>query len=82
MNPFFMMQFVQQVQQIKRNPNQLANILQQRGMITPQQAQDIQNMGGDYQQIGQYLMQQGRMPNNIQQYQGQVQQVQDMLKNN
>lgn len=87
MNPFFMMnnpmmQFVQQVQQIKRNPNQLANILQQRGMITPQQAQDIQNMGCDYQQIGQYLMQQGRMPNNIQQYQGQVQQVQDMLKNN
>ena len=87
MNPFFMMnnpmmQFVQQVQQIKRNPNQLANILQQRGMITPQQAQDIQNMGGNYQQIGQYLMQQGRMPQNIQQYQGQVQQVQDMLKNN
>lgn len=80
MNPFFMMQFVQQVQQIKRNPNQLANILQQRGMITPQQAQDIQNMGGDYQQIGQYLMQQGRMPNNVQQYQGQVDQIQNMMK--
>lgn len=85
MNPFFMFnnpmfQIIQQVQQIKRNPAQLANILQQKGMINTQQAQDIQKMGGDYQQIGQYLMNQGRMPSNVQQYQGQVEEVQKMMK--
>lgn len=85
MNPFFMFnnpmfQIIQQVQQIKRNPAQLANVLQQKGMINPQQAQDIQKMGGNYQQIGQYLMNQGRMPTNVQQYQGQVDQIQNMMK--
>lgn len=87
MNPFFnmmnnpMMQIINQVQQIKQNPNQLANLLQQKGMITPQQAQDIQSMGGNYEQIGQYLMKQGRLPGNISQYQSQVEQVQNMMKN-
>lgn len=86
MNPFFMMnnpmmQFINQVQQIKQNPNQLANILQQKGMITPQQAQDIQSMGGNYEQIGQYLMKQGRLPGNVSQYQSQVEQIQNMMKN-
>lgn len=78
MNP--MMQFIQQIYQIKRNPNQLANILQQRGMINAQQAQEIQKMGGNYEQIGQYLMNQGRMPTDVQQYQNQVQQIQQMMK--
>ena len=78
MNP--MMQFISQVQQIKQNPNMLANLLQQRGMINSQQAQDIQKMGGNYEQIGHYLMNQGRMPSNVQPYQNQVQQVQDMMK--
>jgi hypothetical protein len=87
MNPFFnmmnnpMMKIINQVQQIKQNPNQLANLLQQRGMITPQQAQDIQSMGGDYEQIGQYLMKQGRLPGNVNQYQSQVEQIQNMMKN-
>ena len=85
MNPFFMMnnpmmQFISQVRQIKQNPNQLANILQQRGMISPQQAQDIQRMGGNYEQIGHYLMNQGRMPQNVEQYQNQVDQIQNMMK--
>ena len=85
MNPFFMfnnpmMQFISQVRQIKQNPNQLANLLQQRGMISPQQAQDIQRMGGNYEQIGHYLMNQGRMPNNVEQYQNQVDQIQNMMK--
>lgn len=85
MNPFFMMnnpmmQFINQVRQIKQNPNQLANVLQQRGMISPQQAQDIQKMGGNYEQIGHYLMNQGRMPNNVEQYQNQVDQIQNMMK--
>lgn len=77
MNP--MMQVIQQYRQIKRNPNQLANILQQRGLISPEQAQNIQQMGGNYSQIGQYLMNQGRMPTNVQQYQNQVEQVQNII---
>ena len=77
-NPMF--QLIQQVQMIRQNPSQLANVLQQRGMINQQQAQDIQKMGGNYQQIGQYLMNQGRMPNNVQQYQGQVEQIEKMMK--
>lgn len=78
MNP--RMQFIQQVMQIKRNPNQLAGFLQQKGMITPQQAQDIQKMGGNYEQIGHYLMNQGKMPTDVQQYQNEVNQVQNMMK--
>lgn len=72
MNPFFsmmqrnpIMNVMQQVQQIKQNPNQLAAILQQRGMINQQQAQEIQKMGSNYGQIGQYLMNSGTMPTNI-----------------
>lgn len=72
MNPFFnmmqrnpMMNMFQQIQQIRQNPNQLASLLQQRGLVTPQQAQEIQRMGSHYGQIGQYLMNQGTMPTNI-----------------
>lgn len=85
MNPFFnfmnnpMMNVLRQVQQIKQNPNQLAGFLQQRGMITPQQAQDIQKMGNNYEQIGHYLMDAGRMPTNVQQYENQVNEVQNMM---
>lgn len=88
MNPFFnmmnnpMVNIIRQVQQIKQNPNQLATLLQQRGMINEQQAKDIQKMGGNYEQIGQYLMNNGRMPTNVQQYQDQVNQVQNMIQNN
>lgn len=88
MNPFFnmmnnpMMNIIRQVQQIKQNPNQLASLLQQRGMINDQQAKDIQQMGGNFEQVGQYLMQNGKMPTNVQQYQGQVNQVQNMMNDN
>lgn len=88
MNPFFnmmnnpIMNVMRQVQQIKQNPNQLAGFLQQRGMINEQQAKEIQKMGSNYEQIGHYLMDNGRMPTNVQQYNGQVQQVQDMMQNN
>lgn len=87
MNPFFnmmnnpIMNVMRQVQQIKQNPNQLAGFLQQRGMINEQQAKEIQKMGSNYEQIGHYLMDNGRMPTNVQQYNGQVQQVQDMMQN-
>ena len=86
MNPFFhmmnnpMMNVLQQVQQIKSNPGQLASLLKQRGMIDDTQFNDISKMGNNYQQIGQYLMQHGRMPQNVSQYQGQVQQIQNMMK--
>lgn len=75
------MNVMRQVQQIKQNPNQLAGFLQQRGMINEQQAKEIQKMGSNYEQIGHYLMDNGRMPTNVQQYNGQVQQVQDMMQN-
>ena len=87
MNPFFnmmnspIMNVMRQVQQIKQNPNQLAGFLQQRGMINEQQAKEIQQMGSNYEQIGHYLMDNGRMPTNVQKYNGQVQQVQDMMQN-
>ena len=82
MNPFFMMNILQQVREIKQNPNQLSSLLQQKGMINDQQVRDIQQMGGNFEQVGQYLMQNGKMPTNVQQYQGQVNQVQNMMHNN
>jgi DNA-binding FrmR family transcriptional regulator len=39
-------------------------------------------MGGNFEQVGQYLMQNGKMPTNVQQYQGQVNQVQNMINDN
>ena len=75
-----MLNVLRQVQQIKQNPNQLASLLQQRGMINDQQAQDIQKMGTNYEQIGHYLMNNGRMPTNVQQYESQVNEVQNMMK--
>lgn len=87
MNPFFnlmnnpIMQIMKQVQQIKQNPNQLASLLQQRGMISEQQAKDILGMGNNYEQIGQYLMQNGKMPTNVQQYESQVNEVQNYMSN-
>lgn len=87
MNPFFSMMnnpvinILNQVRQIKQNPSQLASLLQQRGMINEQQAQDIQKMGNNYEQIGQYLMNNGKMPTNVQPYQEQVNQVQNMMQN-
>ena len=92
MNPFFnsmamqrmnpmqnMINIMQQVRHIKQNPNQLASLLQQRGMINESQARDIQSMGSNYQQIGRYLMNNGKLPNDVQSYQSQVEQVQNII---
>lgn len=80
MNPMQnMMNIMQQVKQIKQNPNQLASLLQQRGMINDNQVKDIQSMGNNYEQIGRYLMNNGKLPNNVQSYQGQVEQVQNII---
>lgn len=89
MNPYFngmnpmngAMQFIQRVMQIKQDPTQLSNLLMQRGMINQQQAQEIARMGGNYEQIGQYLISNGKMPTNVQAYQGQVNEVQNLMQN-
>lgn len=73
---------MRQVQQIKQNPNQLAGFLQQRGMINEQQAKEIQKMGSNYEQIGHYLMSNGRIPQDYQKYQGDVNQIQNMINQN
>lgn len=75
-----MMNIVQQARQIQQNPAMLSPILQQCGMITDQQAKDIQKMGNNYEQIGQYLIQNGRVPNNYKSYSDQVSQIQNMMK--
>ena len=76
-----MMSFIQQVRQVQQNPSMLSQLLQQRGMISDQQAKEIQKMGTNYEQIGQYLIQNGRMPSNYRQYENQIGQVQSMMQN-
>lgn len=76
------MDVIQQYHQIKQNPDLLASFLQKQGMISEQQAKEIKNMGNNYEQVGQYLMQQGKMPTNVQQYDNQVCQVQGLMNNN
>lgn len=75
-----MLNILQQVMQIKQNPSQLATLLQQKGMVNEQQARDIQQMGGNFEQVGQYLMQNGMMPTNVQPYTEQVNQIQNMMQ--
>ena len=75
-----MMSLVQQARQIQQNPSMLSTLLQQRGLITDQQAKEIQKMGNNYEQIGQYLIQNGKMPNNVKSYEDQVNQIQNMMK--
>lgn len=95
MNPFFnpmampgvakanpmqnIMNVMQQVRQIKQNPSQLASLLQQRGMVNESQAKEIEKMGNNYEQIGHYLMNNGKLPNNVQPFQGQIEQVQNLM---
>lgn len=86
MNPFFnlmnnpMLQVINQFRQIKQNPNQLGAVLHQRGLISTEQANEISKMGNNYEQIGQYLMQNGKMPTNVSQYQNQVSQIENMMR--
>ena len=77
-----MMDIIQQYQQIKQHPEMLGPFLQQHGMINGQQLKDIQEMGNNYEQVGQYLMQNGKMPTNVQQYENQVNQFQNMMNIN
>lgn len=70
-----MMRVMQQVQQIKQNPNQLGAFLKSRGVIDDAQAQEISKMGGNYAQIGQYLIGNGTMPQPSQDMVNQAQQA-------
>lgn len=86
MNQFFnalnnnpILNVMRYAQQVKQNPSMLASLLQQRGLIDEQQVKDIQKMGSNYAQVGEYLIQNGKMPNNVQQYEHQVNQVQNMM---
>ena len=74
------MSLVQQIRQVQQDPSSLSQLLQQRGMITSQQAKDIQKMGTNYEQIGQYLIQNGKIPNNISSYENQINQIQNMMR--
>lgn len=86
MNQFFnalnnnpILNVMRYAQQVKRDPSKLAALLQQRGMINEQQVKDIQQMGSNYAQVGEYLMQNGKMPTDVKQYEGQVNQLQSMM---
>ena len=60
--PFGMLQQVMQAYQVvRKDPNQLNNILLQRGCITQQQYQDMQQkgIGGNPEAVGNYMMSQG-----------------------
>ena len=72
-----MMSFIQKVREVQNNPSMLPQLLQQQGLVNEQQAKEIQKMGNNYEQIGQYLIQNG---NNIRTYENQVSQIQNMLK--
>ena len=74
------MSLVQQARQIQQNPSMLSQLLQQKGIISEQQAKDIQKMGNNYEQVGQYLIQNGKMPGNLKSYESQVSQIQYMMK--
>lgn len=65
--------------QIKQDPSKLAALLQQRGLISEQQVKDVQQMGSNYAQVGEYLMQNGKMPTDVKQYEAQVNQVQNLM---
>ena len=63
MNLMNIMNIVSQVKQIKENPNGIAQFLYNNGRIDQNQMKDIEKMGGNYEEIGQYLMNKGLMPN-------------------
>lgn len=45
-----------QVRQLRQNPQGVADLLKQSGQISDAQYNDIKNMGGNFSQIGQYLL--------------------------
>lgn len=74
------MNMIQQIRQMQQNPNQLASLLLNNNKITREQYEEIKNYNP--QQIGEYLMKTGSIPQQqVQQaYQNIVPQVQQQLK--
>lgn len=66
MNPLMngvgnIMRIVNEVNQLKKNPSGIADFLKKQGKVSDEQYKAIQKMN-DPSQIGQYLMQNGVMP--------------------
>jgi len=81
-----MMQILSAIQQVRQNPAMLNDLLLQKGRITPQQYQQMQQQGisGNPEAIGNYMMGQGMFsPQQAQQeYQQAVGPIQQSLKQN
>ena len=76
-----LMRVMNQVSQLRQNPNGIADFLKQQGKVTDEQYAVIQKMN-DPSQIGQYLMQSGVMPQQqaMQAAQTIVPQIQQQIK--
>ena len=76
-----LMRVMNQVSQLRQNPNVIADFLKQQGKVTDEQYSVIQKMN-DPLQIGQYLMQSGVMPQQqaMQAAQTIVPQIQQQIK--
>jgi len=59
------MQFIQQVQQFRQNPEQLKQMLYQNGKISQEQFEAIQGMNS-FAEIGRYLIDNNVIPQNLQ----------------
>ena len=59
-----MMQVINTYQQLRQNPSQIGQFLLDRGKITQDQCNQINQFGGNAGQIGNYLMNQNVMDQN------------------
>ena len=74
------MQFIQQVQQFRQNPEQLKQMLYQNGKISQEQFEVIQGMN-DFDEIGKYLIDNNIIPNSqLPQLQQQAQQLSSLFR--
>lgn len=74
------MQFIQQVQQYRQNPEQLKQMLYQNGKISQEQFETIQGMNS-FDEIGKYLIDNNIIPNSqLPQLQQQVQQLSSLFR--
>lgn len=82
MGLFDVLNVVNQVRQIKQNPSHIGKYLYDNGRIDQRQMEEIEKMGGNVEQIGQYLMNQGFIPpqDKLQSSQPYFSQIQRRLK--
>lgn len=74
------MQFIQQVQQYRQNPEQLKQMLYQNGKISQEQFEAIQGMNS-FDEIGKYLIDNNIIPNSqLPQLQQQAQQLSSLFR--